>query len=317
MPHHACVVCGTSALFCTCLIPHHVPSLQRFLLDLHDSSRLVWFFGLYPNRQTLVFLGTCRQLPHLRPHHEDVEHALDLRFERHAQIPPAVPILPSDLRSMELEELPFDPLAMLYTSPYDGLAIINTATMFAIRLCLPEVCYVTPLLQMKHGVGSFLSMRLTESYFMANHRAFADDASQNWWQSTLPMLHDRFFADKHANVLQRVAWHLEEVSLGQKKSNLPLTTLGIGCQCFCNTYLLSIGRNGVSWKRICNDCTSFWITRLPIHGTGFSVIPSILAAFQKQSSSVWNNRTVYKELDGIFFCDGYARRVRKNFGPLG
>ena len=88
----------------TCLVRYNVPSAWHFTRDLDVG--LCWFFTLYPGRQSMMFLGTCRVVPHgLLGNGMDV---LDLEFAVHRHVPPAVPILPTTLppstRSKLLQE---------------------------------------------------------------------------------------------------------------------------------------------------------------------------------------------------------------------
>lgn len=49
------------------------------------SSSRCWFFAVYPGRQSMLFLGTCRIVPHTTLHNEVVH--VDLGFTLHAHLP--------------------------------------------------------------------------------------------------------------------------------------------------------------------------------------------------------------------------------------
>lgn len=80
-------------LFEGCLLNYSVRSLWQFVRDLSPS--LCWFFAVYPGRQSLLFLGSCRILPHGAV--EDHIQHLDLGFTSHSHLPASVPILPTSL----------------------------------------------------------------------------------------------------------------------------------------------------------------------------------------------------------------------------
>ena len=83
---------GLSALFQACLSRYYSRPLADFTRELAHPPGYCWFFALYPSRQSMLFLGTCRVLLH-RDVRDGVHH-VDLGFAAHAHLPPAIPILP-------------------------------------------------------------------------------------------------------------------------------------------------------------------------------------------------------------------------------
>ena len=135
----------------SCLQRYNVPSAWHFTRDLERP--LCWFFALYPGRQTMLFLGTCRVLAHSLV--QDHMNHVDLGFALHTTLPPAVPILPAQrgcpwghnrvrpanlptsTKGKLLQQRLHNANTLQHTDLYDGILLINTQTMFAIHLaCL-------------------------------------------------------------------------------------------------------------------------------------------------------------------------------------
>lgn len=76
--------------------------------------------------QSIVFMGTCAQIPYEVMQKDDPLNNLDLQFDLHSHIPASIPILPTDLASLNLADFALDHDSLQYHSMYDGIIIINT-----------------------------------------------------------------------------------------------------------------------------------------------------------------------------------------------
>lgn len=83
--------------------------------------------------------------------------------------------------------------------------------MFALRLCIPEVIYLTPLLQREVPLIEFLTRRIIECFFLKEHKSFQDEKSHIWWSEMMPHFHCYFFGECEAVVLNRIEWHLKNI----------------------------------------------------------------------------------------------------------
>ena len=258
-------------VFEACLVSHFAPTLDRFTKDLIKYKDRVWFFGLFPNRQTMTFLGTCKQISHSQVE-KVLDDEIDLDFNLHDYLAPSIPILSSSVDYRETCYDIFDPSSMHYTSPYDGILIINTvsklfsikkkkgmqSTMFAVRLSIPEVIFLRPLLACEMKVTEFLTRRVLESKFIRNHTSYQDPRSQEWWIETIPFFSRFFFGHRDVLVLQRITWHLENIPEWmpiwiQYISTLPWQEWQLLDTNMQRLFILLDYENAKSWNRIiCN-----------------------------------------------------------------
>lgn len=214
--------------FDACVRTHVVQGLRRLLRDLRTDR--VWFFGLFPERATLMGLGTCR----LVSHHElrsDVFGAPDYGFSVHGDVAPSVPILPT-LRPDQLAALgaaeeiiepgteeeeaaaatgeegteadgpPPPTPPPRYRGLFDGVLLVNPATLFAVRIGCPEAVFLAPLLRNRVSLAEFLAQAAVSA---AHPEGSAPDpASRAYWAVTQPALVRRIFGDDHGELVRRV-----------------------------------------------------------------------------------------------------------------
>jgi hypothetical protein len=181
--------------------------VPRFLQDLKRDR--VWFFALYPERGTLVAVGTCRAPTHAELTF-DPHFTPNLDFSVHAHIAPSVPIIPTQHPTTGAGGLAGDgPLhdaaGPVYTGLYEGILLLNVHTLFGVRLCSPEVVYLTPLLQRRRSLAEFLAHRTVESR-LADHNQGVDGHTHHWLTVTVPEYTHRLFGadDAGAALVDRI-----------------------------------------------------------------------------------------------------------------
>ena len=214
---------GLAACFQQCLQTHYPAGLLRFAGELRADR--VWFFALYPDRRTLLFLGTCAVLPHSRLRTEFL-YPIHCDYHIHRFLPPAVPLLPAGVlgtddpaaapgKAPHHHPLPvFDRLVdtagLRYTGLYDGVFIVNPATLFGVRLCPPIVVYLTPLLRSRTSLPEFLALRAIEARLMDVHRPTVDARTRAWWTDTVEAFGREVFCATH--LFARVAWQVDNAA---------------------------------------------------------------------------------------------------------
>lgn len=137
--HHDMATSAMGVMFATCLVRYYASGVGKFVGELNPPG-MVWFFAMFPETPTLLFIGTCPMVS-LRTLRLGAMQHLDLSFRVHAFLPPAVPLLPDSMpngaRMRMLRERLHNLHTMTYTDLYDGMFVANTQTMFAVRLCYP------------------------------------------------------------------------------------------------------------------------------------------------------------------------------------
>lgn len=202
-------------VFETCLVRYYSRSLHQFTEELRRD--LCWFFGTYPNRRTLLFLGTCRILSHgeLMQELDPGPEQLDLGFSPHGHLPPSVPILPEQLPSGSRMRLGMECLEnahiMQYTDLFDGLLLLNTRTMFALRLCYPNLVFLTPLLKHRMPLCEFLAVRIVQAQLLEMSQATVDQDSHDWYRS-MGNSAEVFFGEQHGHLIDRIQWQVANIS---------------------------------------------------------------------------------------------------------
>lgn len=270
LPHQcdAPVTTYLGLLFEGCLLRYYARSLWHFTRDL--SPALCWFFAVYPGRQSMLFLGTCRVLPHRVL--QDHVHHLDLAFALHDHLPAAVPILPAELptatRTRLLRERLHSVRTIQYTDLYDGLLVFNPQTMFAIRLCYPTMVYLTPLLKHHQPMNEFLAMRVAQARLVDLTHPTVDHATLHWYRS-LESMTDEYFAAQHGPLLDHLRWQADNTVQW-------LTTWMMYISSLCwdewsaldidlqRLYVILDYEHGSNWyhKILCNPKYTVWIAKL-------------------------------------------------------
>lgn len=209
--------------FAKCLVRYYARSLDSFTRELNAS--LCWFFGVYEERGTMIFLGTCRLLPHDALTWDDL-HPVDMGFSLHGHLPPAVPILPRTLTPASRTRLSRERWQSLvpaaggggggggarHTDLYDGLLLINTQTLFAVRLCYPTMIFLTPLLKRRESMDEFLAMRVVQSHLYDTSPVNVDHDTQQWYRS-MGMWAESFFGEHHGTLLDRIQWQVMHIGM--------------------------------------------------------------------------------------------------------
>lgn len=206
------VPCGPlGALFEACLGRYYARSLCQFTEEL--NAALCWFFGVYANRKSMLFLGTCRVVPHYEVQ-DDMTNNVDLQFSPHRHLPPAIPILPETIPAATLVRMERERLEnvnlLQYADLYDGLLVLNRRTMFAMRLCYPSIAFLTPLLKHQEPVHEFIAMRIAQAYLAPttdpSHLSM-DLLSHDWYQSMASWV-GTLFNSKHGDFIQQIHWQV-------------------------------------------------------------------------------------------------------------
>jgi hypothetical protein len=194
-----------------CLAQYCKRRLWKFLTDLrHDR---VWFFGLYDDPVKMVHLGTCAVLSHNMMLGRDCGEILNMDFVLHQYLPACIPILPETIvGDLESLERVYDPETFEYTSPYDGVLLVNPVTMFAIRLSAPDVVFLTPVLRGRMNITDFIANRVVEANVMEVSRTHMDRMSRRWWGTQVSEYMDAFFAASHASLIQQIYWQVDTMS---------------------------------------------------------------------------------------------------------
>ena len=199
-----------SMRFQLCLGKHCKRGLWKYLSDLrHDR---VWFFGLYEQPSSLLHLGTCATIPHhllVSAQYDQLPH---LDFSVHRFLAPCIPILPdliTDLHQCGITEGAYDGELLAYAAQYDGIFLVNPVTMFAVRLCTPDVVFLSPLLQGKQDISDFLIGRVIESRMMDISRLHMDRMSRRWWGTQVSAYVDAFFSESQADLIAIICWQVE------------------------------------------------------------------------------------------------------------
>lgn len=198
--------------FQMCLQVHYTHGLARFARDLEQRGNRVWFFGMFPHRPSLLFLGSCNFMANVSVAEDlmrDTPLNLDYRVDSYPV--PHVPTISQNLQDLRLDEPLFDPRTLLYTSLYDGIFVVNPVSLFAVRLCLPDVVYLTPLLEHRFRLDEFLALRETETQLINFNRSGVDHNSRQWWTETLRETGERMFKDKHEGLIASIQWQVAAV----------------------------------------------------------------------------------------------------------
>lgn len=111
-----------------------------------------------------------------------------------------------------LEEL-VDTTTLCYTGLYDGLLVVNPATLFAVRFCAPQVAYLTPLLHQRVSLTQFLALRTVESRLMDVSRPTVDPQSRDWWTVGVPALGHEVFGARHGPLMSQIVWQTDNVGV--------------------------------------------------------------------------------------------------------
>jgi hypothetical protein len=94
---------------------------------------------------------------------------------------------------------------MRYRGLFDGVLLLNPATLFAVRLCGAAAFLLAPLLRGRQTVPEFLlQTALTSVHVEPDLSATADPASLEYWTVTQPALAARFFTAHHDRLLRQV-----------------------------------------------------------------------------------------------------------------
>ena len=194
-----------------CMRAHVVQGLRGLTRDLRKDR--VWFFAIFPDRATILGLGTCRVLSH----HElraDVFGVPDYDFSVHNDLAPSIPILPA-LGAAELGALgraeeviearpggEGEELGLRYRGLFDGVLLVNPATFFAVRLGCAEAVFLAPLLRLHMTLVEFLSLaEVTTAFYSGNE---ADPASRAYRTETQPLFMRRWFGTIHGPLANRI-----------------------------------------------------------------------------------------------------------------
>ena len=193
---------------------------QLHLLD--PDNTLVWFFTLYPDRPTLLYLGTCRRIPCLSVREELSRHEpVDFDFRHTAPLLPAalqsVPLLPAVTAALDpsASQVLLDPAALRYVGLYNGVFVCNPRTLFAVRLLPPECIYMRPLLDTDRAplaVPEFLVVRELQALFLPQELRL-DAASRDWVTQEIPSWTQRFFGRSHRPFLSAVRHQLRDLDI--------------------------------------------------------------------------------------------------------
>ena len=182
---------------------------------------VVWFFGLLEDPCSMLHLGTCATVPHEQIEREN--GMVDLDFSVHRFLAPCVPILPDPEMQHVLDV--YDPEHLTYSEAgnglktcvqsmtwdrlYDGLFLVNPITMFALRLCTPDVVFLTPYLQGEQDAVGFLIHRVVEATNMESSRLPMDRMSRLWWSNMVGGFLNEFFGHTHTFEIQQICWQVE------------------------------------------------------------------------------------------------------------
>jgi hypothetical protein len=193
-----------------CLAQYCKRRLWKFLSDLrHDR---VWFFGLYQEPPKMVHLGTCCKVTQSDLLAAQCGQTPNLDFTVHDYLPPCIPILPSNATDAGALDQVYDAKSLEYTNAYDGILLVNPATMFAVRLSYPDVVFLTPLLKERMTVTEFLTTRFIESTVMEVSRTQMDRMSRRWWGTQVSEFVDTFFSHSHTHLIQQIYWQVDTMS---------------------------------------------------------------------------------------------------------
>lgn len=254
----------------SCLVRYGVHSVWHFTRDL-DPDRC-WFFALYPGRQTMLFVGTCRILPHdmIR---DDIHH-VDLDFTSHGHLPSSVPILPSQIpphtRTKLLHERLHNTRSLQHTDLYDGLLLVNTQTLFAIRLCYPVMAFLSPLMKHELSLPEFLAVRAVQAHLVDVNSPCVDHATLQWYRSLGGMV-DEHFGEHQRVLIDRIRWQVCHVMQW-----LPTWLVYVSTLCWDEwmnldidlqrLYLLLDYEHPSQWftKILCNPKYTAWIAKLVV-----------------------------------------------------
>lgn len=195
--------------FQSCLALYCKRRLWKFLGDLQPDR--VWFFGLYNHPLSMVHLGTCAIILQSNMRNAQCGDIPNLDFNVHQHLAPCIPILPEITAEYHNEYIHniFDPCTLELTGQYDGLFLVNPVTMFGVRLSIPEVVFLDPLLQKDLDVLPFLTAKVVEASMMEISRINTDRMSRRWWENEVPDLLDRYFAQSHGTLIQQIYWQVD------------------------------------------------------------------------------------------------------------
>ena len=213
--------------FNRCLKPHYKKGLAHFVSDLRTDR--VWFFALYAGPPPhLLYLGTCAVLTHAAlpvdqgtpfaeptrfPAVDPRQECPDLDFSLHKFLAPSIPILAefADVRDELLQGPLHDPEALAYTGQYDGVLLVNPVTMFAARLCQPELVFLAPVLRGRLAVVDFLATQVVHAHLMDASRVHVDRVSHRWWKEDVEEMTHRLFGGQHGELLSRIRWQVDSI----------------------------------------------------------------------------------------------------------
>ena len=255
-------------LMSVCLAAHFMGGLGRFLRDL-DVYR-VWFFALYQSHQTLLFIGTCRQLSHSDVQcNADTLHN-DLDFSLHKFLAPSVPLLPMGNMDVPLVTSLYNQNTLRYTGLYDGIVVINPVTMCAIRFSTPHMVFLTPLLTHRQPLIEFLATRAVEWQLMDISRPNVDHATFDWFKHTIRVFTYTMFGERHRIQLERIVWQVQNITQWlpvwvSYMGNLPSAewkAIDIDLQRLC---AILDYEHQHAWNRIiCNPKYTPWIAKVVV-----------------------------------------------------
>lgn len=204
-----------AALVDVCMRTYLTEGVRGLTPDLRADR--VWFFGLFPDQGTALFLGTCRLLSHYELR-SNALGALDYGFSVYNDVAPSIPILPkmSDERwgLDEWNEREHSVAAAIpngscishgfYRGLFDGVLLVNPMTMFAVRLSGLATVFLTPLLRGHLTLPEFLMQTALSSLYVDADRQHTDQVSCDYWTITQPRLTARFFGESHNDLLCRI-----------------------------------------------------------------------------------------------------------------
>lgn len=182
---------------------HFKQGWRHFVREIRRDR--VWFFGVDTRKDSsnFLFLGTCAMVPHSALPVDPRQECPDLDFTVHRFLPPSIPILPElhEVEALWSRGVPLhDAQTLSYTQRFDGFLIVNPVTLFAARLCDPEVAFLTPLLQEQQSMPQFLATHVVRTQLTDASRVHMDRPSYRWWKETVEEMIQRLLAERYGRV---------------------------------------------------------------------------------------------------------------------
>lgn len=188
--------------------------LIQKLEECDSDGTMVWFFAIYPERRSVLYLGSCQRVTPVSIVDELCPNfALSFDF-RHAapKLPlPCIPSIDNCHQSLLDDDYVIQRPSLTYHGLFNGIFVCNPRTMFAVQICTPRCIFLRPILDHQMSIAELLVLRKLQSKYFDGQRLGVDPATRNWFAIEIPWYVNEFFQDNYTEFMGSVSHKIETV----------------------------------------------------------------------------------------------------------